>query len=284
MQAAVDTHVHIYPFYDVVRTLDTLLTNLGHNGPNDLRIGCLAERYDCDLYRELATSPRQSVVDSFAITVEENSLRICSRRGAGEFHLLPGQQIITAENIEILSLACARRVAEGLSASDTVRAIRSLGGVPVVAWAPGKWFFARGKVVRALLDEFSPGDMLLGDTTLRPVGWLTPLIFRTARKRGFRIICGSDPLPFAGEEQTPGSYLTCIPVQSNTGVTPDSEKNEAVSGTEYKPETATAIVQSLLDHHITTRAAGRRGSFPRVLGRLYRNQRAPKPARTNPRD
>lgn len=263
MVLAIDTHVHIYPFHDTARSLDALLDNLaGAEGDAEL-IGCLTERYDCDLYSQLSQAPDAGLLERFDIEAGDGSLRIRRRRDGATCHLLPGQQVITSENIEILSLACEARVAEGRPAVDTVRDILAEGGVPVAAWAPGKWFFGRGKVVRGLLDSFDPGQLALGDTTLRPVGWLTPFIFREARARGFRILYGSDPLPYAGEECRPGTYHSRV--ESGHGKSVGVDPSDRV--------------RSLLAADWQIEPAGNRGSFPEVLQRLYRNSRAPKPAR-----
>ncbi len=263
MRYVIDTHVHIYPFYDTAAALDSLLDNLGRADPDASRIGCLTERYDCDLYNQLCAQPDAKVSERFDLTPGDDSLGIRRRGDGATCQLLPGQQVITGENIEILSLACRERVTEGESAPDTVRAILDKGGLPVAAWAPGKWFFERGKVVRALLDQFEPTELALGDTTLRPLGWTTPDIFRDARARGFRTLYGSDPLPYGGEEQRPGSYCSEVTRASGNGLT----------------ETPSGVVRSLLGGGWDISPAGRRGSLPTVLERLVRNHRAPKPAR-----
>jgi hypothetical protein len=178
---------------------------------------------------------------------------------------VPGQQVITKENIEVLSLNCLKRVAEGNSAIETVRDILAMGGLPVVAWAPGKWFFKRGEVVQSLIDQFSPSELALGDTTLRPLGWVVPSIMRAARRRGFKILYGSDPLPFSGEETTPGSYATLIQSIKYSNVNDIPNPGELLNG--------------VLSEDLQIQSVGSRGTFPRVLKRLYRNNRAPKPSR-----
>lgn len=265
MQFAIDTHVHIYPFYRVEQALESVIENLSRAGENAVKIGCLTERYDCDIYNELATAPRPQVAERFHIENRENFLFVRRRQGIGKFYLLPGQQIITKENIEVLSLNCLKRVTEGNSAVDTVHDILTLGGLPVVAWAPGKWFFKRGEVVQSLIEQFNPSELALGDTTLRPLGWGVPSIMRTARRRGFKILYGSDPLPFNGEETTPGSYATLIQniKHSNNSDTPDPGK----------------LLSNVLSEDLQIQSVGSRGTFPRVLKRLYQNNRAPKPSR-----
>jgi hypothetical protein len=82
--------------------------------------------------------------------------------------------------------------------------------VPVLAWAPGKWFFKRGDAVVRLLGRYAAGKLLLGDTTLRPTIWAEPRLMRLARSRGFGILAGSDPLPVPGEELMLGRYATVL--------------------------------------------------------------------------
>ncbi len=263
MTVVADTHVHIYPFYKVEEALHSIQSNLGRFREATLRIACLTERYDCELYAELRDAPRASVSDRYSISPGKGFLEIMDRTSEDQFHLLPGQQVITAENIEILSLNCETRVTEGRSAPQTVEDILAAGGTPVAAWAPGKWFFSRGQVVSALLDSFTPSQLALGDTTLRPIGWLTPNIIRNARKRGFKVLFGSDPLPFSGEESTPGTYLTKLDFPLSLAT-----------------ENPAELMKSVLDEGVTPSNAGSRGSFPAVLNRLYRNHRAPTPVRS----
>ena len=265
MQFVVDTHVHIYPFYQVDVALSSILRNLSRFGEKSVKIACLTERYDCELYQELASSPRREVAEKFRIENRSTHLLIQELSGAGEFSLLPGQQIITKENIEILSLACLHRVAEGNSAQDTVHDILRQKGIPVVAWAPGKWFFQRGKVVKSLIEKFGPSELALGDTTLRPLGWGMPSTMFEARRDGYRILYGSDPLPFRGEEATPGSYATLI-----QGTMRQDEKCRS---------NADAILKSVLTANMRIQPVGSRGTIPQVLKRLYKNKRAPKPLR-----
>ena len=210
MRVLIDTHLHIYPFQDAVASFESLIRRLAPLAPEDVRMACLTERFDCALFEELSASddrirPRYSA----SKTDSDKVLRI--ERNDGEwFYLNAGQQIVTAENIEILGLNMRTRVKEGREAGETIRAVLAEGGYPVVAWAPGKWFGKRGKLVQSLVRSFNPAEIALGDTSLRPLGWTTPFIIRAARKQGFRVLAGSDPLPFAGEEVRPGSYHSAI--------------------------------------------------------------------------
>ena len=54
MEILVDSHVHIYPFFDIVEALDHLVAHSTRRYPGIPRIACLAERYGCNVFDELA--------------------------------------------------------------------------------------------------------------------------------------------------------------------------------------------------------------------------------------
>ncbi len=125
----------------------------------------------------------------------------------------------------------------------------------MIAWAVGKWFFSRGKVVSQLIDQFSSSQLGIGDTSLRPCGWLTPLLMRKAQRKGFRTLAGSDPLPVRGEEKRPGCYVSHM----------------ALEGNSLHPEEA---IRYILSENAVIEPAGKRGSIFEVAFRLYNHNRA----------
>ncbi len=254
MRFLVDTHVHIYPFYRVAAALDSLVDNMPASTA-DVRIGCLTERQDCFVFDRLA---ERGIADAdAAYDVQRQSptlIRLVRRRDGAGLFLVAGQQIVTAENIEVLALNTASRVADGQSAPATVDAVLAAGGLPVAAWGFGKWVGGRGDVVRDLLARFRPDQFALGDTTMRPHGWATPFIMRAARRRGFHVLAGSDPLPFDGEERRPGSYHSVV---ESAGATPADLVNGLLT---LPPE--------------SLHSGGSRGSPVSVAQRLLAHRRA----------
>jgi hypothetical protein len=121
-------------------------------------------------------------------------------------HVVAGRQVATRERLEVLALATTAEVADGGDILETVERIAAAGGIPVLAWAPGKWLGRRGRRVHAILSEVQPGGLLIGDTAMRPRGWPTPRLMLEAKRRGFAIVAGTDPLPLAGEESLIGRY------------------------------------------------------------------------------
>ncbi len=256
MKIIADTHVHIYPCYDLKRFSDMLEHNLKENGTGQtIRVGFLTERYDCDFFNDIKENKNNiaSICGNIQLGPDESSL--IRDNGSGEkCILIPGRQVVAEERIEILALATTIKIPDGLSAEDIISKTLDSGGIPVVAWAPGKWFGARGTVVRDLLKHFNPARLLIGDSSLRPTTWAEPLIIRQARKNGYRIIAGSDPLPFAGEENIAGTYCSVF---------------ETVFGLSSPLASARNMLWNA--HEITT--VGHRSGPLKTLQRLYKNSR-----------
>jgi hypothetical protein len=203
-----DTHLHLYPCYDLARALWGLMRNLEKMAAGAAHAGFLVERSGCDVFGEMKRNPRCVRSPDLNVTpLGEVVLRLDGSAG-GRLYLFSGRQVQTAERIEVLALATERSFPDGLPARQVVRAVREAGAVPVLPWAPGKWFGARGRLVRSILKASQPGALLLGDSSLRPVGWPEPLPMRAARRRGFGVLAGSDPLPFAEDERWIGAYAS----------------------------------------------------------------------------
>ena len=258
MEILVDSHAHIYPFFNIVEALDHLVAPATRRYPGIPRIACLAERYGYNLFDELVQGRVDGCQERYLIEVDQDgdSLQVVCRSSNVHCFILPGRQVVTAENIEILALNTVHHIADGMPAVDTVSSALEVGALPVVAWAPGKWFFRRRAVVEHLLKVFNPRQLALGDSSLRPVGWPTPVLMRRAVAAGYRVLCGSDPLPFAGEEKRLGCYMSAV----KTGVPLPSPRR---------------LISSLLaNQEIVLYPVGSRGSPVQVAARIARNAMA----------
>jgi hypothetical protein len=123
-------------------------------------------------------------------------------------HLLEGRQIATSERLEVLGLGLQVMPPEKLTCTETIQYVLDQGGIPVLPWAVGKWMLTRKDVVSDQLTKFTPRQLLIGDSALRPKLWPESGIFKDARDVGFRVVAGSDPLPLPGEEERLGTYVT----------------------------------------------------------------------------
>ncbi|MBN2009941.1 hypothetical protein JW960_11415 [candidate division KSB1 bacterium] len=208
----IDGHIHIYPNYNLRQAILTGVKNLKKttNSKNPIvPMWLLVERYDCNFFKEAADSApidfdQSDLVlkrgtEPETLIVEENEVPI--------LYILAGRQVVTTENLEVLSLATDHFIQDRtLPARGVVESINNANGIAAINWAPGKWFFSRGKVVEQLLNDFQPTELFIGDTSLRPTMWTTPTLMENARQRGFKTIAGSDPLPFDNEEKQIGLY------------------------------------------------------------------------------
>lgn len=190
-----DAHVHVYPFYDLARFLDAAVAHMPLPDPASHRVLALAERHDCHFFADLL-SGAVSLPAPWHIA-ESSPAAIRLARGDDSLWLLPGRQIVPRERIELCALGADAPIPDGLTADETFDAIVAAHALPVLNWAPGKWLFKRARVISHLLTR---RPLALCETSLRPLGWPTPLAIRRARRLGLPVLAGSDPLPVPGEE------------------------------------------------------------------------------------
>ncbi len=208
MNIIAETHLHVYPCYDVKKVFHVLRSNLQSHGPDNVHMAFLTERSDCHFFIELKENKSLASDGDIHIKDFGNALLI-SESGYDDFYLFSGRQIITKEKLEVLALTTDINIPDNeLDAADVIRKINDDNGVAVISWAPGKWLGSRGKLIGTLLEHFSPSSLLLADTAIRPRCFFEPLLMKQAQKKGYNILAGSDPLPFEGEEIMAGRYVT----------------------------------------------------------------------------
>ncbi len=207
-----DAHAHVYPAYDVPRFLRAALDHMPRTAPTDLRALCLAERSDCAFFQALAHDEVRLPGDRWRIVAwdPDGGVKLRHLPDHRDLWIIAGRQVVSAERIEVCCLCRDAALADGRPARDLVRAILEAGGLPALDWAPGKWLFGRGRLVRRLVAEFPPAQLALVDTSLRFTGWPAPRLYARARREKRAVLAGSDPLPFAGEEDVAGSYYATL--------------------------------------------------------------------------
>lgn len=207
---AADGHVHFYPVFDesaAIRQLIRNLDRLAGVGEKVFKLALLTENRDGDFFRRLQEGNRSALGAGIDVAGgSENECLTVIDREVGQVCLVAGRQIVTRERLEILGLAMSGHVPDGLSAVEAIERVTAAGGVPVLAWSPGKWWFKRGRLARNLIEGDRTRRFCLGDTTLRPLSLPAPHLMRLGRQLGMAVIPGSDPLPLAGEERYLGAY------------------------------------------------------------------------------
>jgi hypothetical protein len=217
----------------------------------------LTERHDCFFFRQMKNASLISKTGMWTVEslADENVVVVTNKQGE-KIHVFAGRQIATQERLEILALTSDVEIADGMGIRAVIDKVISSGGVPVLPWAPGKWLGERGRIVREVIRAYSPDCLLLGDTSLRPAGWDDPGLMEEAMDLGFKVIAGSDPLPFPGEEERIGQYAISVCSQF------DAKKPLA------------EMRRILTDPDIRLQTVGQRCSLLSVVARLIKNYQA----------
>ena len=208
MQIAADTHVHTYPFYDRAAQFDAAHRQLRAAAPGaELLLLCLTERAGQAEFEALR--PGAAAAPGWMVeAADAPEVRWVVHADGRRLALLAGRQLITRERLEVLALGGDLRLADGAPLDEVLARVRDGGATPVLPWGLGKWFGARGRLIRNVLDTRAPADVVFADTCLRPSWFPAPALLRTARSRGFPILYGSDPLPRPHEETFTGRWAT----------------------------------------------------------------------------
>jgi hypothetical protein len=207
----IDTHLHYYDFYDSALFMRSLVGNLELVSPGSQKAGVVLDRAGMAGF-EILAEKAQGIADA---KVSANESCLSYEAADGSVKVYRGVQVACEEGFEVLGLLCAAELKDRLPAMDAIRRVTEAGGIAVVAWAPGKWMFNRRKLVSDLLEGVAAGSVLLGDTALRPTFWGEPGLMHDFRERGGKVLCGSDPLPFPGQERVAGSYASLLPAESD---------------------------------------------------------------------
>ncbi len=196
----IDTHAHLYDDYSVKEWCYAAVRNLG--GCDEVCTAvCVVDR---DGQESLARL--RSEVPSFGEWRDLwDGLAGIAHLGTGSLLIVRGVQYVTSERLEVLGLGVERFAPDGSSAGEYISRIEELGGLACLPWSPGKWLGARGKVVKALLDAGSENAFVVGDISMRSRFGPPSTLLRYARKKGFPVVHGTDPLPSQVDERLVGS-------------------------------------------------------------------------------
>lgn len=213
----VDAHVHIHECFSVSKVLDSALKNFqvaAHNTSTDSSQYCgvliLTEIGSNTWFQKLSkrSNDRQSLEGShwtFQKTHEPESL-YAHHSSDQKILILAGHQVVTQENIEVLSIISNQFIDNGLTISETIQSIHAAKGIPVLPWGFGKWFGNRGKIIHKFIQSSQTNSLLLGDNSNRPSFWINPIYLKQAQTRAIKILPGTDPLPLETEMSRPGRF------------------------------------------------------------------------------
>jgi hypothetical protein len=208
----VDTHVHIYPVFDLDALFDAAVANftraarrlgLAHAPREGMLL--LTETASDHAFDALAGGrlvPRRWKI---AATAEPAVLRV-SHEEAIPLFLVAGRQIATREDLEVLALGTTTRFPDGESLESSVAAADASAAMTALPWGFGKWWGARGEMIERTMRVPRPRPLYLGDNGGRLSLSTRPQLLRRGETLGLKVLPGTDPLPFAGQESRVGSF------------------------------------------------------------------------------
>jgi hypothetical protein len=243
MTIVVDGHVHVHSAFSWDGVLAAAASNFErarkHLGLAEPGTGCLmlTESAGVHAFRSLRDRPAAVESAGWRATAGGDDGAIALRRADGwTIWIVAGRQVVAAEDLEVLTLACEREFPDGLPLRDVMLAVVDAGGVPVIPWGFGKWWFGRGRLLRKLIEEPDRPRFFLGDNGGRPRLGAEPSLFAVAREHGILVLPGSDPLPFQGREARVGSYgFTLAGPDPVSGGSPDAWVRTALAGLDRQP-------------------------------------------------
>ena len=208
----VDAHVHFHPCFNATRFLAAALANF-RTGAASSGIGgpitgllMLTESMGDNAFEEF----RSGTLAPGAPWTIEPTLEPCSliarQAGADFIALIAGRQIVTSDRLEVLALGTMEQVPDGLPLRATIAQVVASGGIPVLPWGFGKWWFKRGDLVADVIRDPGAETLFLGDNGGRLRHGPRPRLFAEGARRGLCVLPGSDPLPFASQTTRAGSF------------------------------------------------------------------------------
>jgi len=215
----IDAHVHLHDSFDPISFFNHIEQNIHSilKSPTEpSRISCclfLTEPFNENYFeriqnKDLAfTGSDPNKPNGWRVLSTSESVSMLVINGVGfRIFLIAGQQLQTAEGLEVLAIAPNYRVSEGKPLEQMISEVLEAEGLAIIPWGFGKWMGRRGKVLRGILERSNPADFFLGDNGGRPKFLPEPYLFRLARQKSIRILPGSDPLPFPNEVNRAGSF------------------------------------------------------------------------------
>ncbi len=212
----VDTHTHFYPFCSFEEFFDYAYLNMqnaardNYNAQPFSAILCLLETETSHNYQDLldiATSTKK-IGDWQLESLDQNTLFRVSQNNGKELYLLPGQQIITSENLELLIIGNTDKITYRKPIHSYLEKYGDTH-LLIIPWGVGKWLGKRGRIVSQLIQN-SDYKFALGDNSGRASLWKYVPQFNQARKKNIKILAGSDPLPIHKQYKKVATYGSAL--------------------------------------------------------------------------
>lgn len=236
----VDSHCHLHNIGDLSSLLDHAVEQFSKTADqNDISGDWHGVLILTDISKSTAFRHIQYLIQStpekvfssdqweLKLTDEDASILAENNQGKSIF-LCAGQQIVTKEKLEVLSLLNTTRVADGKALDQTINEVTEQGGLPTLPWGVGKWLGKRGKLVSDLVLNHGSTPLFLGDNSGRPMLWTRIPQFSLAKQCKVPILRGTDPLPVKKQKKRGGDFGFIISGDININKPAESLRNQLV--------------------------------------------------------
>jgi hypothetical protein len=140
------------------------------------------------------------------VRAQDEPETLIARKGPSAIAVTCGRQVRAADGLEVLALGTREEYPDGLPFDEAVEAVLRSGALTVIPWGFGKWLGERGTCVTKTLESHGARALFVGDNASR-LGMLgRPARIRASERRGFRVLPGTDPFPFAGGHRQVGAF------------------------------------------------------------------------------
>lgn len=208
-----DTHAHYHSFCGVSEFFDCAWSNFRSAAAsfdevsNFIAILCLLETRESSRFEEIRDAVQEkSAFGPWRIdTVFDGRFLAAEGEGGAKVYVVPGHQIVTNENLEVLIIGPSADVPHERPLTFYLEQYSS-SHLVIIPWGVGKWLGKRGLVLKQAMYQLAQMEYVLGDSSVRPSCWQSVAQFDDAKRLGKHILPGSDPLPVAGQQRKVGIY------------------------------------------------------------------------------
>jgi len=223
--AVVDAHVHLHGCYDPDAFFNHAYFNLAsaaaRTAPPVMRAcyllmtECEADDYFGRLH-DIASgrgNGHAGWLKQWKVRTTSEAESLVAEQENRCLYVVAGRQVACREGLEVLVIGTREKFRDGGPIREVLDKAAALGLPHVIPWGLGKWFFQRGKLLSALIREYTKPTLFLGDEGGRPGFWPYPSHFREGAELGVRDLPGTDPLPFPHDVSKVGRVGIRVPIQ-----------------------------------------------------------------------
>jgi hypothetical protein len=214
----VDAHVHIYDCFDLDALFDAAARNFARaasrlgvaDSPREEML-LLTETVNDHVFDALASGELRPKRWKVSSTPEASVLKMTLDDARSIIWMAAGRQIATSEDLEVLALGTTERFPDGEPIAVSLAKTDQVAAMTALPWGFGKWWGQRGTIIETIMASKRRRPLYAGDNGGR-LAWSTrPRLLTQGEKIGVKVLPGTDPLPFAGQEERVGGYGMFVP-------------------------------------------------------------------------